>query len=484
MQEMTLFGYLMEKKWITSEEAAAVAGTEVAEIESWMTYKNDMYLESSTAEKLARLLYESADIAVLDSVLERITPDSLEYDPETQIELLSKALSMKWNEPVAEVRKRKDKQIVPIKIYLPQCNERVPSSIKAFWELAESVEGVQEIHITDWGVFALDHMEQAAFQYMADKMISASKRGSSIHILTPEADEYPDGKTLLKRLPLYLNENITYYRMQRGTVPPSDECWMTLGMKTVLLVRMLPGEAPVTTLIQEATLAQYYYNKMQMLLAETRPVNQHISEAESTLIYTRMKSDVHPLMTAYFFESVPSFLHMPPKLLREVLETNGAEEPVIEKCQKMSMLRASVRNICRCVQIYNGDHILELLQQEKYADPVLSGMLGKQAYITCEQLKKQLRFFLSETEHTNYTMYLPSFEMDLRLSQCGVSMSVQEDSMTAVVDLSHKNRSFYTTDLATVGGFAGYIERLQRMIPPVKKNGSWTRRLLKRYIQL
>ncbi len=483
MEKKTLFGHLMEQSWVTMEEAAQVAEKDKATVESYMTYRNDSYLETAVAEKLARFLYESANIAELDGILERIAPGSVDYDPEAQIEILAKALGMKWNEPQPK-RKKEDRQAVPIKIFLPQVNERIPASIKVFWELIDSSETTGEIHITDWGVFALDDMDQSTFKYMADKMINAAKRGFTIHVLTPENDEYPEGKTLLKRLPLYLNENINYYRMQRGVLPSSDECWMAFGMKAVLLVRMLPGEPPVTTFIQESAIAQYYYSKMQIQLAEARPLNQHIGEAEPGTIYTRMKSDVHPLMTAYFFEDVPSFLHMPPKLLREVLECNGADEAMIERCQRMSMLRASVRSICRCIQIYNGDHILELLHQEKYTDPILSGVLGIQAFITSDQLRRQLRFFLAETEHTNYTMYIPSFEMDLRLSQCGVSMAIQEDSMTSIMDMSHRSRNFYTTDLAASGGFARYIERLIRMIPPVKKNGSWTRRLLKRYIQL
>ncbi|MGN0631614.1 MAG: hypothetical protein ACI4JN_09830, partial [Ruminococcus sp.] len=82
------------------------------------------------------------------------------------------------------------------------------------------------------------------------------------------------------------------------------------------------------------------------------------------------------------------------------------------------------------------------------------------------------------------TMYLPSFEMDLRLSQCGISIAVQEDSMTAVMDLTNRSRNFYSTDLSCTGGFSLYLEQLCRMIPPVKRSGSWTRRLIKRYIEL
>ena len=259
---------------------------------------------------------------------------------------------------------------------------------------------------------------------------------------------------------------------------------MSLGIRAVLLTRMLPGEAPVTTLIQETTLAQYYSSWIQLLLVQTRPLNQHIGESDIVQIFTRMKSDVHPMLTVYYLESAPSFLHMPPQLLREVMTANGADEVQISECLRISMLRASVRSICKCAQIYNGDQILYLLQQEQYTDPVLSGILGKPAYITSDQLRKQLRFFLSETDHTNYQMFLPSFETDLRLSQCGASMAVQEDSFASVMDLTNRNRNFYSTDISCTGGFAQYMEQLHRMIPPVKRSGNWTKRLLKRYISL
>lgn len=480
MEKRTLFGYLLELGWITEEESAEAAGVSIETIEDWKTGKG----LPAKQDRLAELLLAGADRKELENIMERILPVSGEASPAVQREALSRALGMEWTEPAVGREKHKDRAGVPIKIYLPQGNERIPSAVKAFWQTVQEMEKPCDICIADWGIFALDAMEQQLFQYTADKLMQAVKRGFCIHILTPEVNEYPEGRIILRRLPLYLNERVTYYRMPESALLPNFESFMTIGLKAVLLVRMLPGEAPVTTLMQEPALAHYYYSWMQLLMAESRPVNQHIGGNDPAQIYTRMKADVHPLMNVYFLETVPSFLHMPPGLLREVMEANGAEESQTAECLRVSMLRASIRSICRCIRIYNGDQILRLLGEERCTDPVLSGILGRPAYITSEQLKKQLRFFLSETEHTGYTMYLPSFEMDLRLTQCGVSIAVQEDSMAAVMDLTNRGRNFYTTDLSAVGGLAHYMEQLCRMIPPVKKSGSWTKRLLRRYIQL
>ncbi|MBQ8687520.1 MAG: hypothetical protein IJ512_03075 [Ruminococcus sp.] len=486
MQKKTLFGYLMERKWMTAEEVSAALGVQPETIEEWCTRNGAVKTETEAMQKLMNLLFEQAEPGELAAILERIAPGSTRLDSDVQREVLGKALGMEWKGTAVTVSvpAKQETQNVPIRIYLPQSNEKIPASIKAFWEVVAQTDVPSEIHIADWGSFALDEMEQSVFQYVAEQMLRAAKRGFTLHILTPETGEYQDIPVLLRRLHLYLNPRITYYRIPRGAEYPANESWMTLGMKAVLLTRVLPGEAPITTLIQEPTLAQYYYNWMQMLLIQTRPLNQHTGEGDVLHMYSRMKADVHPLMTVYFLEAAPSFLHMPPQLLREVMQDNGAEETQITECLRMSMLRASMRSICKCAQIYNGDQILHLLQQEKYTDPLLSGILGKPCYITAQQLKKQLHFFLSEVEHTNYQMFLPSFEMDLRLSQCGVSMTVQEDSMTSVIDISQRSRNFYSTDLSCVGGFAQYMEQLHRMIPPVKRSGNWTRRLLKRYIQL
>lgn len=483
MQKRTLFGYLTEKGMITAQAAAKAADVPLQTAEEWQRTDGLSLMTDDESKKLAELVFERCGKKELDAILERISPGSNKLLPADQTEVLCKALGMEWNDDAAAVHK-KEKPAVPIRIYLPQCNERIPSAIKAFWETVRETEVPCDIYIADWGIYAFDDMEQAVFQYCAEEMLSAVKRGFSIQVLTPETVEYPEGRELLRRLPLYLNEKITFYRLPTGTNLPANESWLTLGMKSVLLIRVLPSEAPVTTLIQEPTLAQFYYNWMQLLIAETRPINHHMSERDTVSIFTRMKSDVHPMMTVYFLESAPSCLHMPPQLQREVMKANNAEETEIAECQRISMLRASIRSICKCTQIYNGDRILDLLQEEKYKDPILSGMLGRPAYITSEQLKRQLRFFLSETEHTNYTMYLPSFEMDLRLSQCGISLAVQEDSMTAVMDLTNRSRNFYSTDLSCTGGFALYMEQLCRMVPPVKRSGSWTRRLIKRYIEL
>ena len=483
MQKRTLFGYITEKAVITVQEAAKAADVSVRTAEEWQYTDGLSVMSDSETRKIAELVVEKCSRKELGIILERISPGSNKLQSADQTEILCKALGMEWNEDTEEVRK-KEKNSVPIRIYLPQCNERIPSAIKAFWETVRAAEVPCDIYIADWGIYALDDMEQVVFQYCAEEMISAVKRGFSIQVLTPETSEYPEGRELLRRLPLYLNERITFYRLPAGTNLPANESWFTLGMKSVLLIRVLPSEAPVTTLIQEPTLAQFYYSWMQLLIAETRPVNHHMGENDTVNIFTRMKSDVHPMMTVFFLESSPSSLHMPPQLQREVMKANNAEESEIAEFQRISMLRASIRSICKCTQIYNGDRILDLLQEEKYKDPVLSGMLGRPAYITSDQLKKQLRFFLSETEHTNYTMYLPSFEMDLRLSQCGISIAVQEDSMTAVLDLTNRSRNFYSTDLSCTGGFSLYLEQLCRMIPPVKRSGSWTRRLIKRYIDL
>lgn len=484
MQKKTLFGYLMEKKWMTAEELSVSLGVQPDTIEKWCTQEGALQSEGDAMLRLVDLLFEKGDSRELDAVLERISPGSAGLKQEARREVLEKALGLEWNGQARPVPQRGDNRNVPIRIYLPQCSEKIPASIKAFWDVVAQTDVPGEIQIADWGVYALDEMEQSVYHYMAEQMIRAARRGFLLQILTPETGEYPDVHILLRRLPLYLNPRITYYRIPHGTVYPVSESWMTLGLKTVLLTRVLPGEAPITTLIQEPTLAQYYHNWMQMLLVQTRPLNQHISETDVLHIYSRMKADVHPLMTVYFMESAPSFLHMPPQLLREVMQENGADEQQIAEGLRMSMLRASLRSICKCAQIYNGDQILHLLQQEKYTDPMLSGILGKPAYITSEQLRQQLRFFLSEVEHTNYQMFLPSFETDLRLSQCGISMTVQEDCMAAVMDLTQRSRNFYSTDLSCIGGFAKYMEQMHRMIPPVKRSGNWTRRLLKRYIQL
>ncbi len=484
MQRKTLLGFLMEHKWVSESEILALTGVEPEVLESWYTRKGNVSADIVSEEKLAELFFEKVPYRELASILEQISPGSIKLDDEAQKEILGKALVMDWTEYLPKNQTKEKSQSVPIKIYLPQCNEKVPAAVKAFWEIAAETDTPCDIYITDWGIFALDEMETALFQYMAEQMLRAVKRGFTIHILTPEEEEYADGHILLRRLPMYLNGRITYYRMPAGTEYPANECWMSLGIRAVLLTRMLPGEAPVTTLIQETTLAQYYSSWVQLLLVQTRPLNQHIGESDIVQIFTRMKSDVHPMLTVYYLESAPSFLHMPPQLLREVMTANGADEIQISECLRISMLRASVRSICKCAQIYNGDQILYLLQQEQYTDPVLSGMLGKPAYITSDQLRKQLRFFLSETDHTNYQMFLPSFETDLRLSQCGASMAVQEDSFASVMDLTNRNRNFYSTDISCSGGFAQYMEQLHRMIPPVKRSGNWTKRLLKRYISL
>ncbi len=480
----TLFGYLMEQNRMTAEEISESIGVQPEVIDRWSAQKDAVRTESDVTEKLVQLFFASVQPQELCAVLERISPGSTKLSPDVQREVLGKALGMEWNSTPVRPSEQKDSPSVPIRIYLPQCSEKIPSAIRAFWDVVEHTDMPCELYIADWGHFALDEMEQTVFHYMAEQMLRAAGRGFNIQILTPETDEYPDSSILLRRLPLYLHEHITYYRVPGGTVYPSNESWMTLGLRAVLLTRTLPGEAPITTLIQEPTLAQYYCNWMQLLLTQTRPLNQHIGETDTMNIYSRMKADVHPLMTVYFLESMPSFLHMPPQLLREVMTENGADEAQITACLRMSMLRASLRSICKCAQIYNGDQILHLLQQEKYTDPMLSGILNRPAHIRVEQLKKQLQFFLSEVEHTNYQMFLPSFEMDLRLSQCGVSMAVQEDSMAAVMDLTQRSRNFYSTDLSCIGGFSQYMERMMRMIPPVKRSGNWTRRLLKRYMQL
>ncbi|MBQ8725191.1 MAG: hypothetical protein IJY74_05940 [Oscillospiraceae bacterium] len=484
MQKKTLLGFLMEQKWVSENEIFELIGADPEVFRSWYTKKGISSADVSSEEKLAEVFFDKMPYRELVSILEKISPGSIKLDEEAQKEILGKALGMEWTEGTAKNQAKERSQSVPIKIYLPQCNEKIPSAVKAFWEVVAGSDVSGDIYITDWGILAFDEMDTAMFQYMAEQMFRAAKRGFSIHILTPEAEEYPDGSVLLRRLPLYLNGSVTYYRMPGGTEYPANECWMVFGIKAVMLTRMLPGEAPVTTLIQETTLSQYYSSWMQLLLVQTRPLNHHVGENDTVQIYTRMKSDVHPLMTVYFLESAPSFFHMPPQLLREVMTENGAEEAQISECLRISMLRASIRSICKCAQIYNGDQILHLLQQDKYTDPMLSGILGKPAYITSEQLKKQLRFFLSETDHTNYQMFLPSFETDLRLSQCGASMAVQEDSFMTVMDLTNRNRNFYSTDLSCTGGFAQYMEQLHRMIPPVKRSGSWTKRLIKRYISL
>jgi len=496
MQKRTLFGYLTKKGFITVEDAANATNVPFETAEEWQWTDGLSSFTNDESKTLAELVFEKGDKNELDIILERISPGSKNLPQASKTEVLCKALRIEWNDSTANSANastsifenlnvhKKEKTNVPIRIYLPQCNERVPAAIKAFWKVVEETTVPCDIYVADWGMYAFDDVEQSVFQYCADEMISAVKRGFNVHILTPEKNEYADGRTVLRQLPLYLNERITYYRLFSDTKLPANESWMSLGMKTVLLVRLLPSEAPVTTLIQEPTLAQFYYNWTQILIAETRPINHHMDDRDTVQIFTRMKSDVHPLLTVYFLESAPSCLHMSPQLQREVLKANDASDEEIAQCQKISMLRASIRSICRCTQIYNGDRILQLLQQDKYKDPMISGILGRPAYVTSEQLKKQLRFFLSETEHTNYTMYLPSFEMDLRLSQCGVSIAVQEDSMTAVMDLTNRSRNFYSNDLSCTGGFSTYMEQLSKMIPPVKRSGNWTRRLLKRYIEL
>lgn len=492
MQKKTLFGYMTDRDIITPEDAAKAADVTIREAEEWQYFGGITSMTEDECRKLSEYIFENCSESDLDAILEIISPHSDRLTQEDRREVLCKALPMEWNEDDSGKKEDKEKNesckkeraSVPIRIYLPQCNERIPSAIKAFWETVHDTEVPCDIYIADWGMYALDDMEYGVFQYCAEEMLHAVKRGFSIQIITPEKSEYPESREILRRLPLYLNEKITFYRLPSGVSLPSNESWFTLGMKSVLLIRVLPSEAPVTTLIQEPTLAQFYYSWMQLLVAETRPVNHHMSDRDTVSIFTRMKSDVHPMMTVFFLESVPSCLHMPPQLQREVMKANNAEENEITECQRISMLRASIRSICKCTQVYNGDRILNLLHEEKYKDPILSGMLGRPAYITSDQLKKQLRFFLSETEHTNYTMYLPSFETDLRLSQCGISLAVQEDSMTAVMDLTNRSRNFYSTDISCTGGFALYMEQLCRMIPPVKRSGSWTRRLLKRYIEL
>lgn len=478
MQKRTLFGYIADKGIISPEDAAKAADVSIRRAEKWKYTEGISPMTEEECRKLSEFVFEKSGKKELDEIFEKISPRSDQLTHADRMEMLCKALPMEWNE------EKKDKPDVPIRIYLPQCNERIPSAIKAFWQTVRDTEVPCDIYIADWGIYALDDMEHGVFQYCAEEMLCAVKRGFSIQIITPERTEYPEGRDLLRRLPLYLNEKITFYRLPSAVNLPANESWFTLGMKSVLLIRVLPSEAPVTTLIQEPNLAQFYYSWMQLLIAETRPINHHISDMDTVNIFTRMKSDVHPMMTVFFLESAPSCLHMPPQLQREIMRANNAEETEITECQRISMLRASIRSICKCTQIYNGDRILELLHEEKYKDPILSGMLGRPAYITSDQLKRQLRFFLSETEHTNYTMYLPSFETDLRLSQCGISLAVQEDSMTAVMDLINRNRNFYSTDLSCTGGFAVYMEQICRMIPPVKRSGSWTRRLLKRYIEL
>lgn len=486
MQKKTLFGYLAEKGFITAETAAEALEVPLETAEQWQWTDGLSSFTNDESKKLSEIIFENGDRSELGTILERISPGSRKLQSSDQIEILCKALRMEWSENsinTVNVQK-KEKQAVPIRIYLPQCNERIPAAVKAFWETVADTDVPCDIYITDWGMYSFDNIEQALFQYCAEEMFSAVKRGFTVHIITTEKSEYPEVRAILRQLPLYLNERITYYRLPSDTTLPATESWMSLGMKTTLLVRLLPSEAPVATLIQEPTLGQFYYNWTQILLAETRPINHHMENSDIVQLFTRMKSDVHPLMTVYFLESAPSCLHMPPQLQREVMKANDANESEIGHCQRISMLRTSIRSICKCTQIYNGDRILHLLQQEKYQDAVLSGILGRPAYITSEQLKKQLRFFLSETEHTNYTMYLPSFEMDLRLSQCGVSIAVQEDSMTAVMDLTNRSRNFYSTDISCTGGLSMYMEQLGKMIPPVKRSGNWTRRLLKRYIEL
>ena len=346
MQKKTLLGFLMEHKWVSESEILELTGVEPEVLESWYTRKGSNIVSEG---RLAELFFDKVPYRELASVLEQISPGSIKLDDEAQKEILGKALGMDWTEYIPKNQTKEKSQSVPIKIYLPQCNEKVPAAVKAFWEIVAETDTPCDIYITDWGIFALDEMETALFQYMAEQMLRAVKKGFSIHILTPE-EEYPDGHILLRRLPMYLNGRITYYRMPAGSEYPANECWMSLGIRAVLLTRMLPGEAPVTTLIQETTLAQYYSSWIQLLLVQTRPLNQHIGESDIVQIFTRMKSDVHPMLTVYYLESAPSFLHMPPQLLREVMTANGADEVQISECLRISMLRASVRSICKCAQ--------------------------------------------------------------------------------------------------------------------------------------
>jgi len=486
METKTSLGFLMEALGISGKALAIELGVDTTAVSKWRNNKRKLTYGSEYIKKIAYYFLSDTFIhkrKFLLEVMEKEKPGIAQAPLEEQVKILCRVLSDNTLQIIATKKNQTDDQYeTSMQVFSAKKNGWYKAN-NAFWQFINSKEEKGTIILGNFGDINWKNADVKMIENMKQHVIEAVEKGYKVKIIESIGDAYKSYEVLFRWLSMYINEGVEVYYIEQDIKKQLMRMRVyTYNHEAALVNHCISeqGQEMVFNLYTDPLTAGFYGKWMDEMLTKTRRMIRLIEVKDTVYLGNLLDENLEPGTITYMINPVPTFINMPPKLVREILEDNDVEEEQIEYCILTNKVREKIRMRCNFYQLYDLDQIVKRIEEENYIEFTLSKILKKNIVVTREQFKKQLLHIKEEMQSPKYNVYLSSFKRELEMEP--LSLVIQEDNIAIVWDQEQYDHMLYSQEITFVGGFVDYVEEMFDKIPLIKRKKEWTHKKIKSLI--
>ncbi|MGE4352546.1 MAG: hypothetical protein AB7D36_00475 [Oscillospiraceae bacterium] len=486
MKKDTTLAYFMDLLEVGGKELAIEIGTDTTTISKWRTGKRRLSAESGACRAIAAFFLSdrfSFHRRALEGQLDRVIDgfSTLPYDE--KIKGLCYILGKGNVQAIEGAHGRRDmvSYQATTQVYSGEY-EGWKLSIEQFWAVALAAEPTQ-ITLCDFGDIDWNTTEPERFRYTSSYVIECVKRGHRVCIIDILGDSYRSYEILGRWMDMYMTDGVDIHYIIGNFTDAEKGSYYMIKDKLALVGYYYENKPELLTytLYTDYRMLYYYQARVEDYISRSKPVFFKHSLTNHMETVNLMANNLCAFDPTYMVCPVPTYINMPPELLREVLEKNGVAKSQIELCLDTLVKRQNIRHHCKYIQIYDIDAIEERLQLQQTEAYMLSRIIGKSVYMTKEQYLRQLQYVSETVERGEMEIDLVSFKA-MGIYRNEVSLVTQVGRLAIIWDDSRYDNFIYSTEPTYIGGFFSYMENLYASLPPINKNMDWVRHRLREYV--
>lgn len=474
-----ILSYLMELLDVSGKELAVQIDVDTAMISKWKNGKRKIPKNADYGKHIAEYFFQEDFLPFRQKILQvmkEAVPNIEELQEEKQKKMLAGMLENPvYTSIISGGRKEEIQYVTTVQVFDGK-ETGWYQALDTFFQEMQNVNPQENIIMADFGEIDWENVDKVYYDKIYQRVKEVCKNGRKFIIMDLLKDSYRSYRAIFRWLPMYMLPEVEVYYVHERDVAQKQCVILSGGTQVALLGKRTEGEETEriynlykdyhnTTFLKKQV--EYFFSKAQRMI--------HLNPVKDTLyIIKLMDENIRSGVLTYMLNPMPTFLNMPPELVKEILEENGIEGEEAERIVEVNKTRSALRAKCRYCQIYDIDKIEWGLEQKEFVSPLLSKILGQDIVIKREQFRKQLEYILKQMERENYTVLLPSFQTDVISVPDNISFTVQEDGLVMCWDDKHFDYTIYSTETTMVGGFSDYMKEVLVHIPSVKKKKEWT----------
>lgn len=473
-----ILSYLMELLDVSGKELAIQIGVDTAIISKWKNGKRKIPKNTDYGKRIAEYFFQEEFLPFRQKILqlmEEDIPDIEELQEEKQKKLLAGMLETPVSISfISGGRKEETPYAATVQVFDGKGNGWY-QALDTFFQEMKKIKSVENIIMADFGEVDWENVDEIYFDKICQSVKEICGSGSKLIVMDLLKDSYQSYQAIFRWLPMYMLPEVEVYYVHEWDVEQKQCFIVSGGTQAALLGKHTEGEETEriynlyrdyhNTLFLKKQV-EYFFSKAQRMI--------HLNPIKDSLyIIKLMDENIRSSVVTYMLNPMPTFLNMPPELVKEILQENGITGSEIERIVEVNKTRSALRAKCQYCQIYDIDKIEWCLEQEEYVSPLLSKVLGQNIVVKREQFRKQLQYILKQMERENYMVLLPSFKNDIKSVPDNISFTVQEDGLVMCWDDKNFDYTIYSMETTLVGGFSDYMREVLANIPAIKKKKEW-----------